>query len=116
LPDNVQIEYLIRHHVRHELEGNCQLRTFTDIKLLDPENKIESADNFLNEPKQGYKYHFRRECFRLSIKDIHPKNRFRFIAGELFPSIKWMKKRYKCSGAKALLYYSHRVGKLLWLI
>jgi hypothetical protein len=40
-----------------------------------------------------------------------------YILGDLFPSLSFMKKRYGCSGTlKAISYYPHRVGKILWLI
>ncbi|TAL62377.1 MAG: hypothetical protein EPN88_13370 [Bacteroidetes bacterium] len=48
------------------------------------------------------------------IPGIHRK--FLFILGDIFPSISFMKNRYKCSGSwKVLFYYPHRIGKLLWL-
>jgi hypothetical protein len=40
-----------------------------------------------------------------------------FVLGDLFPTIEFMKQRYSCkSSLKALLYYPHRLGKLLWLV
>ena len=56
--------------------------------------------------------------YRQIIKDIPGVHRkFIYILGDLFPSISFMKKRYKCrSGLKALLYYPHRAGKVLWLL
>jgi hypothetical protein len=39
-----------------------------------------------------------------------------YVAGDIFPSIRFMKNRYNCkTGWKALLYYPHRLGKLLFL-
>jgi hypothetical protein len=36
--------------------------------------------------------------------------------GDLFPSVSFMKNRYKCKNTwKVLLYYPHRIGKVLWL-
>lgn len=56
--------------------------------------------------------------YRNTLKDIPGLHRkIIFILGDLFPTIAWMKKRYGCtSGWKALLYYPHRLGKLLYLI
>jgi hypothetical protein len=39
-----------------------------------------------------------------------------YVAGDIFPSIRFMKTRYKCKTVwKAMLYYPHRIGKLLFL-
>ena len=39
-----------------------------------------------------------------------------FITGDLFPSMSFMRQRYNCkSSAAALLYYPHRLGKLVWI-
>jgi hypothetical protein len=55
-----------------------------------------------------------RNCIR-SIPGFHRK--IIYVIGDLFPSASFMKKRY---GLKSLLslpvYYSHRFGKLFWLI
>lgn len=40
-----------------------------------------------------------------------------YVLGDIFPSVRFMKKRYCCSSSwKVLFYYPHRIGKLLWLI
>ncbi len=40
-----------------------------------------------------------------------------FIAGDMFPSFGFMKRRYGCRTVlKALLFYPHRFGKLLWIL
>jgi len=56
--------------------------------------------------------------YRNNLKDVPGLHRkIIFLLGDLFPTITWMKKRYGCtSGWKALLYYPHRIGKLLYLI
>lgn len=39
-----------------------------------------------------------------------------FIAGDIFPSVDFMKRRYRCrSAACALLRYPHRLGKAIWI-
>jgi hypothetical protein len=54
-----------------------------------------------------------RDIFR-EIPGIHRKALY-FI-GDLFPTIRFMKKRYGCRSAwRALLYYPHRLGKIVWL-
>lgn len=56
--------------------------------------------------------------YRSILRDIPGFHRKAlFILGDLLPTISFMKKRYNCSsGFKALLYYPHRLGKLVWLI
>jgi hypothetical protein len=44
------------------------------------------------------------------------KSKLIYLLGDLFPTFTFMKKRYSCnSNWKALLYYPHRLGKILWL-
>jgi hypothetical protein len=48
------------------------------------------------------------------IPGIHRK--FLYLLGDIFPSLRFMKKRYKCANTwRVLLYYPHRMGKILWL-
>jgi hypothetical protein len=56
--------------------------------------------------------------YRNLVKDIPGfHRRFLFILGDIFPSFTFMKDRYGCnSNWRALRYYPHRFGKLLWLI
>lgn len=59
--------------------------------------------------KSWYYRHFVNE-----IPGFH--RRLIFVAGDLFPTISFMKKRYRCNSAwKALLYYPHRAGKIFYL-
>jgi hypothetical protein len=56
--------------------------------------------------------------YRHTLREIPGFHRkMLFVLGDLFPSIQFMKKRYKCkSGIKALLYYPHRLGKLWYIL
>lgn len=56
--------------------------------------------------------------YRQIIKDIPGINRkFLFLLGDLFPSLTFMQKRYKCKTRLiAFFYYPLRFGKLLWFI
>jgi hypothetical protein len=116
LPENIHLKYLNKHHTRHQEEGNCQIRTYTDIKMLDPDNHLEFPDNFLYEPDQSYKHNFLKASYRRAVASVPPKYRLRFLAGDIFPSVKWMKKRYGCCTIMAFLRYPQRLGKLLWLV
>jgi hypothetical protein len=71
---------------------------------------------FLRSPKDNPpddKAGFYRQIVR-EIPGLHRK--FLYVLGDLFPSIAFMKNRYKCKNAwKVLIYYPHRLGKIMWL-
>jgi len=49
-----------------------------------------------------------------NIPGIHRK--ILFLTGDIFPSVTFMKKRYKCQRIwRVLFYYPHRLGKIFWL-
>jgi hypothetical protein len=49
------------------------------------------------------------------IPGLHRK--ILFFLGDLFPTLTFMKERYKCrSKWEAVLYYPHRLGKIWWLV
>jgi hypothetical protein len=83
-------------------------------KRSDPdfENKflffLRSPKGNPQSDKSWYYSHFVSE-----IPGFHRK--IIFILGDLFPTISFMKRRYRCSGVKALMYYPHRWGKLTFL-
>jgi hypothetical protein len=56
--------------------------------------------------------------YRKTIREIPGLHRkILFLLGDLFPTLSFMKERYNCnSKLKALLYYPHRLGKLVWLV
>ena len=71
---------------------------------------------FLRSPKNNPpvdKPGFYRHIIR-DIPGFHHK--VLYVLGDLFPSISFMKNRYKCKSTwRVLFYYPHRVGKILWL-
>ena len=115
LPEDIQIKYLVKHFNRHALAGECQLRLYTDIKMLDPQNSLEFPDDFIPDPVQRYKIQNKKAIYRENIRTVPAAYRLRFIAGDLLPSISWMKSRYNCSALKTIIYYPHRLGKIIWL-
>jgi hypothetical protein len=80
------------------------------------EDFIDRFFFFLRSPKNnpsGDKAGFYRHILA-EIPGFHRK--FLFILGDLFPTVSFMKNRYKCKSTwKVLLYYPHRLGKVLWL-
>lgn len=66
-----------------------------------------------NNPTPDKSHHYRQIIGEIS--GLHRK--ILFVLGDIFPTIKFMKNRYKChSSWKVLIYYPHRIGKLWWLI
>jgi hypothetical protein len=55
--------------------------------------------------------------YRKTIREIPGLHRkILFVLGDIFPTFRFMKERYKCkSKLQTLLYYPHRLGKILWL-
>jgi hypothetical protein len=45
------------------------------------------------------------------------RSKLLFLLGDIFPTIAFMKKRYRCSSTwRVLFYYPHRLGKILWMV
>jgi hypothetical protein len=116
LSREIQLTYLIKHFEHHINSGDCQLRMYNDIRLLDKTNLPDMPDKFIADPVQGYKKEYRKSAYKARISSIYPKYRIRFLLGDTFPSLEWMKVRYKGNGFKVLLRYPPRIGKLAWLI
>jgi hypothetical protein len=116
LSKDLQLKYLISHFEKHKEEGACQLRLYADILLLDKNSKIVFPDQFIENPKQEMKKEYRKAAWKKTVLEVPAKYRFRFVLGDVFPSPAWMRNRYKCSTAKALLYYPARIGKVGWLM
>jgi hypothetical protein len=116
LPGELQKMHLLKHFEKHSSEGKNQLRLYADIILLDQTSTLEFPDIFFNNLQQKNISVYQKAAYRINIKAIPAKNRFRYIIGDIFPSVKWMKQRYKCNSLNTLIYYPFRVGKLFWLI
>ena len=78
---------------------------------------LEKFRFFLLSPKNNPQAD-RPVIYRKIIEEIPGfHRRFLFILGDVFPTITFMKSRYKCRySIGALLYYPHRLGKLIWLM
>jgi hypothetical protein len=116
LKNDIHLKYLISHFNRHAQEGECQLRLFADIVLLGNDSSVDFPDKFIPDPLQKDKAVFRKSSYKAAIRNIPPKYRLRFILGDLFPSLQWMKEHYRCSIIKVMFLYPLRIGKLRWLI
>jgi hypothetical protein len=102
------------------------LRVFWNIQFpgwleefIAKKHRPDTSEKFIiflrnprNEPSD------KRKIYRKVVKEIPGIHRkILFVVGDIFPSLSFMKKRYRCAGKiKAMLYYPHRIGKLWWLI
>lgn len=116
LSNEWQLKHLTGHFEYHMIGGECQLRLYADIVLLDKMSKIQFPDIFILNPIQSKNRDFRRTAYKRTVVSVPAKYRLRFIIGDTFPSVSWMRKRYNCSTFKAIAYYPQRIGKILWLV
>jgi hypothetical protein len=116
LSKEIQLMHLIEHFERHAGEGSVQFRQFADIILLDNTSKITIPESFISNPQQEFERKYLKAAYKTTINSVPARIRLQYIIGDIFPTIEWMKKRYKCSGLKAVFYYPQRIGKLLWLV
>lgn len=80
------------------------------------EDSINKFVFFLGSPKDNPAVEKAR-FYRHIISDIPGFHRkFLYVLGDLFPTVRFMKNRYRCNSTwKVLFYYPHRIGKVLWL-
>lgn len=116
LKDPLHITFLLQHFNHHAANGECQLRTFTDLRLLDPGTPRTFPPSFIYAPRQTHLQSYRRAAWRYTLSSMSPLTKLLFITGDIFPTLAWMKKRYRCSTPQAILKYPARTGKLLWLL
>jgi hypothetical protein len=116
LKKDIHLKYLVSHFERHLNEGICQLKSYADIILLNNSIRLDFPENFIIEPFQSKSLEMHKWVYRSKVSSVSSRNRLRYILGDLFPSVEWMKKRYTCSGIIAIFHYPQRLGKLLWLI
>ncbi len=117
IPDKeTHLRFLIRHFENHVIAGEGQLRLYADISLLGGSDRIEYPEKFLLNPIQKPSSLFHKASYKNSFRSIAPRYRLYFLLGDIFPSLEWMKKRYRCNTFNAIRRYPSRLGKLLWLI
>ena len=115
LQDDIHLLFLREHFNRHILTGESQLRLYADMEILSKGNAPGLPDIFIFNPKQFTAIKYRRNAYLLNYNSIPHKHRLRYLAGDIFPSLKWMKNRYNCGTFSALLLYPGRIFKLFWL-
>ncbi len=81
------------------------------------QEQIDRFKFFLKSPKDNPPVD-KPAAYRHIVKDIKGiHRRFLFVLGDIFPSVRFMKKRYGCTKSwKVFFYYPVRLGKIWWLI
>jgi hypothetical protein len=116
LSKEMQLRHLVSHFKRHAIEGSVQIRQYADILLLDKNSNVTMPDEFIDEPQQTYRSAYMKAAYKKGYLSVPERYRLRFLIGDIFPSLTWMKQRYNCGRLKAILHYPFRVAKLVWLI
>ena len=116
LPEQIHLKYLKSHFAKHVIAGECQLRSYADLLILDKEMDYDFPDRFVPNPFQSDIRTFQKAAYKSNVYSVPAKYRLRFIMGDIFPSREWMKERYGCNGLKIFFYYPVRIGKLFWLL
>jgi hypothetical protein len=101
------------------------LNTFYEIDIPPEYNALEGPeqekvaafrDNLL-DPGQAKPLR-QKDLFLENFRSLRGiRRKLIFLTGDIFPSLEFMKSRYGCRTVlSALLYYPHRLGKILWVI
>ena len=115
LAKDLHLEYLRQHNDYHLTAAGSQMKLYLDFQLLSPHEEVILPPGFISNPRKEGSMGNRRKIFRDLFCSMPASSRLRFLSGEVFPSLNWMKKRHNCGIIKALLLYPRRIGKLLWL-
>lgn len=115
LQDDIHLEYLRSHLQMHMMTGIFQLRLRADIEIIRPGSAPVIPASFILDPVQKPALSQRKEFYRTLFLSVPAKSRLRYLAGDIFPSLAWLKKRHNCSTLGSLFYYPRRLAKLFWL-
>lgn len=117
IPGNdIHLEFLKCHFEDHGSVGGIQLRLWLDMELLSPGSAPEFTAGMIGNPNSGSKPGQRRENFRKRFYSMPMSVRLPYLIGDIFPSLKWMKKRYNCSNLEAMMHYPGRIAKIQWIL
>ena len=116
LNDRDHLDFLKEHIQKHLISGLSQLMLYLDMELISPGSSPEFPEGFLSNPDQSMSLERRKTAFKVNFFSLPGSIRFRFLIGDIFPSLSWMKQRHKCGTIKAILFYPRRIGKLFWVL
>lgn len=116
LNDELHLNYLIEHNNDHLSGSDPELRLFLDISLLKKDNYRSISEEIFVNPPVFMIRDYRQKIYRQQLRGLSFPSGLRFLAGDIFPSVSWMKERYGCGLPGALIRYPARLGKIMWLI
>jgi hypothetical protein len=116
LSDDIHLEYLKSHLEYHIRTGGAQLRQYLDMELIRPGSAPEFPEGFISNPVQPQRRVQDKDAYVAQFHALPRGIRLRYLAGDVFPSLKWMKQRHGCGTIRALLLYPRRIGKVLWIL
>ena len=116
LRDDVHLGYLKRHLEYHLSAGEAQLRQYLDMELISPGSAPEFPERFISNPVLPERRVQDRDAYVAQFRSLPRGIRLRYLAGDIFPSLKWMKQRHGCGTLRALILYPRRIGKVLWIL
>ncbi len=116
LEKDLHLEYLRQHNDYHLTAAGSQMKLYLDFQLLVPHEEVLLPTGFLSNPRKEGSLGNRKKIFRDLFYSMPASSRLRFLTGEVFPSLDWMKTRHNCGTLKALLLYPRRIGKLFWVL
>ncbi len=93
-----------------ELPGEMEARTVEEQKMAGRFMHDLTFPGMITPESQ-------REMFTRNLHTMKGlRKKLIFVAGDLFPSVDFLKRRYGCrSTLSALMHYPHRLGKLIWI-
>jgi hypothetical protein len=116
LQEEVHVSFLKEHLMKHLELGQYQFRLSNDIRLLSNDEFPEITTELICAPARFLNKSYKKLRYKSIIKTLSKKNRLRYIIGDTFPSLSWMKERYNCNSFLVFSFYLVRLGKLFWLI
>lgn len=116
LSEDIHLEYMKSHLEYHQRTGGAQLRQYLDMELIMPGRAPAFPEGFISNPVPSGRRVQDRDAYVAQFRSLPKGIRLRYMAGDIFPTLKWMKERHRCGTVKAILLYPRRLGKVLWLL
>ena len=72
------------------------------MELIRPGSAPEFPEGFISNPVPPERRVQDRDAYVAQFRSLPQGIRLRYLAGDIFPSLKWMKQRHNCGTLKAL--------------
>ncbi len=116
LENEIHMEYLKYHNRYHLSAGGSQLRLLLDMDLLCPGSINPLPEAFFPNPRRKHTVRQNKNSYTSHYFSLPPDIRLRYLIGDIFPSLRWMKQMHECGTMKAIFFYPRRLGKVVWLL